>query len=67
MRMTLQKYLGLDGVTSVGLAKKMGRSRETIRRWVDDPDLTSLIEFDVKTGKVSQIEIGQTKIIKAKN
>ena len=67
MRMTLKNYLGLDGNTSVGLARKIGRSRETIRQWVSDPRLTALIDFDSKSGEVNHIEIGHTKIIKAVN
>jgi hypothetical protein len=43
----------------------MGRSRETIRRWRDDTDLTSIVEFDQKTGKVDHMEVGAIKFIKA--
>jgi len=66
MRMTLQNYLSLDGYTIDGLAQKLGRSRETIRRWRDDKELTSIVVFEVEGNRVEQLEIGVTKIIKAK-
>lgn len=65
MRMILQNYLELDGTTIEGLAQKVGRSRETIRRWRDDDTLNSSVIFDPKTDEVDHIEIGRIKIIKA--
>ena len=65
MRMILQNYLKIKGNTIEGLAQKVGRSRESIRRWRDDDTLTSLVIFDPKTDEVDHIEIGRTKIIKA--
>lgn len=67
MRMILQNYLGLRGNTIEGLAQKMGRSRETIRRWRDDQALDTSVVFDPKTNEVDHIEMGRTKIIKAKS
>ena len=67
MRMILQNYLDLEGVTIEALAQTLQRSRESIRRWRDDETLDSVVIFDSTTNKVSRIEIGRTKIIRAQS
>ena len=67
MRMILQNYLDLEGVTIEALAQTLQRSRESIRRWRDDETLDSVVIFDSETNKVSRIEIGRTKIIRAQS
>ena len=65
MRITLKNYLSLQGYTIDGLAQQLGRSRETIRRWRDNPELTSIVDFDPVNNKVDHLEIGKLRIIKA--
>ena len=67
MRMLLENYLELDGNTIDGLAYKLGRSRETIRRWRDNALMDSVVIFDPKTDEVERLELGQIKIIEAKS
>ena len=67
MRMVLHNYLKVHGHTTVGLARKIGRSRETVRRWADNPDLTTTVEFDPVSGDVHQVEVGKMKVIKGVN
>ena len=67
MRMILQNYLDLEGVTIEALAQTLQRSRESIRRWRDDETLDSVVIFDSETNKVSRIELGRTKIIRAQS
>jgi len=63
MRMTLNNYLKLEGHTITGLARKIGRSRETVRRWADSPTLTTVVHWDAEDGSVDKVEVGKMKTI----
>ena len=65
MRMTLENYLSLQGNTAIRLAYKLGRSRETIRRWLGDDQLTVIVVMDEKSN-LKHVEVGgRVKIVKA--
>lgn len=64
MRLTLTNYLTLEGHSIAGLAKKIGRSRETVRLWTKDKALTTVIDFDVTSGDVDTVEVGKMTTIK---
>ena len=64
MRTTLETYLGLEGHTVTKLAHKLGVSRQTVRRLKKDDSLAKIVDFDVKTGLVAQVEIGKMRIVK---
>lgn len=64
MRTTLEDYLSLKGHSITKLANKLGLSRETVRRWKKDESLAKIVDFDVKTGLVAQVEIGKMRIVK---
>ncbi len=67
MRMILQNYLDLEGVTIEALAQTLQRSRESIRRWRDDETLSCVVVFDPVSDKVERVEISRTKIIEARS
>ena len=63
MRLTLQNYLKMDDTTISSLAKKIGRTRECVRRWRDNEALTTIVHFDTKTGDVEKVEVGKITTI----
>lgn len=67
MRLTLENYLSLKCNSISGLARKLGVSRETVRRWRDDKSIThKIVELDSLGRRVIQIEVGKMKITKGK-
>ena len=64
MRMTLQKYLRLDGNSIKELAQIMGLSHETIRRWNLDTNQSTEVVFDPATEVVDSMDIGTHRTIK---
>ena len=63
MRMTLENYLSLKGNTVIGLARKIGRSRETVRRWGIDDELTIVVDFNAVTGQIHCVDVGKVSRI----
>ena len=66
MRITLQNYLNLTGVTIESVARKMGRSRETIRSWRDNPKMQSIVVYDATEDNIIEMEFSKRRVIKAK-
>lgn len=66
MRITLQNYLNLSDVTIESVAKRMSRSRETIRAWRDDHDMQAIVVYDVSEDKIIEIEFLKRRVIKAR-
>ena len=66
MRVTLETYLSLDDHSISGLANKINRTSQTVRRWAKDSSLTKIVEFDVKTGDVDFVEVGKMTIIRGR-
>ena len=66
MRITLQNYLKLEGVTIESARKEIGRSRETIRGWRDDKDMKTIVVYDAAANEIVELEFSKRKILKVR-
>ena len=64
MRITLNNYLNLSDVRTINVAKIMGQSRETIRRWRNSTDKAVTVICDPASLEIEQIEFSTLKIMK---
>lgn len=65
MRQMLQNYLKIDGIKHKDVAQKMGLSRETLRRWCANKELTAMVEFSLvpdSLPRIESIEISKSKM-----
>lgn len=63
-RMRLKDYIDLNIITIQDLARKLGRSRETIRSWRDSSESEAIVVLDSKTYELEHLELEKVRIIK---
>ena len=66
MRITLQNYLNLKGVTIEATAKEIGRSRETVRSWRDNRAMQTIVVYDASANEIVELEFSKRKILKVR-